>query len=83
VLEIEKPNKNIIQTHNEISSSSQKKNNNEKKVPKEKGKNRIRYLIQLYKEEVDIFSLFDKSINEKDMKEYYLINNKIFFKFFG
>ena len=44
-------------------------------VPKENGKNRIKNLIQLYKEEMDIFALFEKNINnEKDMKEYYLIN---------
>ena len=75
VLEIDDPNKNKIQECNEIPSLSQNENKNENKFPKEKGKNRIRNLIQLYKEEMKIFTLFDKNINnEKDMKEYYLIN---------
>ena len=75
VLEIDEPNKNKIQECNEIPSLSQNENKNEKKVSKDKGKNRIRNLIQLYKEEMEIFTLFDKNINnEKDMKEYYLIN---------
>ena len=75
VLEIDDPNKNKIQECNEIPSLSQNENKNENKFPKEKGKNRIRNLIQLYKEEMEIFTLFDKNINnEKDMKEYYLIN---------
>jgi len=51
-------------------------NKYECKVTKEEKKSRIRNLIQLYIEERNIYKLFEKNINnEKDMKEYYLINN--------
>ena len=52
-----------------------KENKVECKISKEEKKNRIRNLIQLYIEEKNIFKLFEQNINnEKDMKEYYLIN---------
>jgi len=50
-------------------------NENKDNITKEEKKTRIRNLYQLYCEENNILALFDKSIhNEKDMKEYYLIN---------
>ena len=50
-------------------------NENKDNITKEEKKTRIRNLYQFYIEENNILSLFDKSIhNEKDMKEYYLIN---------
>ena len=82
VLEIDKANdEGLIQECNENSSPPQKENKDNQviyKITKEEKKNRIRNLIQLYNEEMNLSALFDKNINinnEKDMKEYYLINN--------
>ena len=45
------------------------------KVSQQDKENRIKNLIQLYIEKLNILKLFENNINnEKDMKEYYLIN---------
>ena len=62
-------NKNFIQ------ESNTSENKVECKVSPQDKKNRIKNLIQLYIEKLNIFKLFENNINnEKDMEEYYLIN---------
>ena len=72
VLEIDKANdEGLIQECNENSSPPQKENKDNQviyKITKEEKKNRIRNLIQLYNEEMNLSALFDKNIN---------INNEI------
>ena len=71
-----------IQKHNGSPSqfpaeNPNSKNKVENKPSQELMKNRIKNLIQFFKEEKDIFTLFEQNINinnEKDMKDYYLIN---------
>ena len=85
VLSLEIGGKNLLQFPNEgkwFEISPKKKPTNENKVgtkasvSDEEKKKRIKNLIQLYIEEMNIDTLFEQKINrnEKDMKEYYLIN---------
>ena len=71
-----------IQKHNGSPSqfpaeNPNSKNKVENKPSQELMKKRIKNLIQFFKEEKDIFTLFEQNINknnENDMKDYYLIN---------
>jgi hypothetical protein len=67
--------KEYILLEKKTNEKSVRENKVESQVTKDAKKSRIRNLIQLYIEELNLFTLFEKGINNpKDMKEYYLIN---------